>query len=179
MTTAPFPRSEAQTDDPTDVIAIEFDDDLLAQEAVLATTRLAKRGSVSMDDAVLVRKDDRGRVRFGQTREVDPRQAAISGGMWGGLIGLFAASTTGWLLGIAVGALAAWWWASRRDVGVPNAWLHQVADRMPNGRTAAVFLLPAVFPTHLIAELGRFRGRLLYSDLDGVDPEAVEEALAV
>jgi len=158
-------------------MAIDFDDDLLAQEALLATTRLAKRGSVTMEDAVLVRKDGSGKTRYGQTREIDPPRAAVSGAMWGGLVGLLAASLAGWFLGAAAGALAAWLWASHRDVGVPNAWLREVASRLPNGHTAAVFMLPMVFPTHLLAELARFRGRLMYADITGVSPEEIEGAL--
>jgi uncharacterized membrane protein len=59
--------------DPADVIAIDFDDPLLAQEAVLATTRLARKGSVELADAVLVTKLANGRMMVNQTKEMPPR----------------------------------------------------------------------------------------------------------
>jgi uncharacterized membrane protein len=169
-------RTTALTD-PADVIAIDFDDPLLAQEAVLATTRLARKGSVEMADAVLVTKMANGRMMVNQTREIAPFQAAMTGSWWLGLPGLIAAGTRGWVIGALVGALIGWLWAKNRDIGIPNAWLSQVADRLSPGHTATVIMLPTFFRTHLVGELRRFRGRLIYSTLDGVDAEEIEDAL--
>ena len=172
-----MPNNRTQRGDPADVMAIDFEDPLLAQEAILAATRLSRKGSVRLADAVLVSKLRNGRSRVSQTREISPAQGAMTGSWWLGLIGLLVAGTTGWIIGAIAGAAAGWAWAKLRDTGIPNPWLDEVAARLSPGHTATVLMLPDFFPTHLLAELRRFRGRLLYSTLDGVDPEALEEAL--
>lgn len=170
-------NSDRQLIDPANVMAIDFDDPLLAQEAVLAATRLARKGSIQLADAVIVSKLVNGRSRVRQTREVAPGQAALTGSWWAGIPGLLIFGTTGWIVGAVLGALAGWLWATYRDIGIPNPWLQEVAARLSPGHTATVLLLPQFFPTHLLRELRRFSGTLLYSTLDGIDPEALEEAL--
>ena len=166
----PFPT------DPADVIAIEFDDPLLAQEALLAATRLSRRGSLELADAVIVNKT-KGKTRITQTKEMAPSQAAWMGSWMAGITGLLLAGTTGWLVGIAVGGLAGWFWAQRRDIGIPNRWLDEVGRRLRPEHSATVVMLPRFHRAHLLAELRRFRGRLMYSTLPGVEAEAIEEAL--
>lgn len=172
-----MPNNRTRPTDPANVMAIDFDDALLAQEAVLAATRLARKGSVSLADAVLVSKMRNGRSRVRQTREVAPAQAAMSGSWWAGLIGLLLFGMQGWIVGALIGGAVGWVWARFRDTGIPNPWLAEVAARLSPGHTATVLMLPDFFPTHLLSELRRFRGRLLYSTLDGVDAEAIEDAL--
>jgi uncharacterized membrane protein len=170
-------RTSQPVSDPADVIAIDFDDPLLAQEAVLATTRLARRGSVELADAVLVTKLANGRMMVNQTREISPLQAAMTGTWWLGLPGLIVGGTTGWIVGAVTGAVAGWVWARFRDIGIPNPWLTKVGNHLSPGHTATVIMLPSFFRTHLVTELRRFRGRLLYSTLDGIDAEEIEDAL--
>ena len=172
-----MPNNPQQPVDPAHVMAIDFDDPLLAQEAVLAATRLARKGSIQLADAVLVSKLVNGRSRVSQTREIAPAQAALTGSWWAGIPGLLIGGSLGWFIGAVVGGLAGWLWAKYRDIGIPNPWLQEVASRLSPGHTATVLMLPQFFPTHLLGELRRFRGTLLYSTLDGVDPEDLEDAL--
>jgi uncharacterized membrane protein len=166
-----------QTADPTDVLAIDFSEPLLAQEALLAATRLSKRGSLALADAVIVTKNPNGRTKVIQTREVAPAQAAMSGAWWLGLIGLLLAGTVGWISGLALGAAAGWLWARSHDAGIPNGWLDEVGNRLPSGHAATVFMLPSFFPAHLLTELRRFRGRLMFTSLANIEAEDIEEAL--
>ncbi len=176
MTTFLNPKTTDNTD-PSDVLVIEFSDPLLAQEAVLATTRLSRRGSVELADAVLVHRDQKGKARIQQTREVAPAQAATTGSLWLGLAGLAFAGTVGWLIGLLAGGLGGWIWSTRRDRGIPNPWLDEVGRRLTPGHTATVVMLPSFYPMHLISELRRFRGRLMFSSLPGVEAETLEDAL--
>ena len=81
------------------------------------------------------------------------------------------------MVGLLLGGAAGWLWASRRDHGIPNPWLAEVGRRLTPGHTATVVLLPDFYPMHLVSELRRFRGRLMYSSLPGVDAETIEDAL--
>jgi uncharacterized membrane protein len=162
-----------------DVLAIDFDDELKAREALLAATRLGRRKSVEMTDAAIVTRTATGRTRIIQTRDTSPGQGAITGSWWGGLAGLFLGGFTGWVIGIVLGALAGGLWAKLRDLGINDPWMREMADNLAPGHAAAFFQLPHVYATHLIRELRRFDGRLLHNSLRGIDSTDLEEALAV
>ena len=162
-----------------DVLAIDFDDELKAREAVLAATRLGRRKSVEMTDAAIVTVLASGRTRIHQTRDTSPMQGAITGSWWGGLSGLLFGGIAGWAIGLVLGALAGGLWAKLRDLGINDPWMKEVAAGLAPGHAAAFFQLPQVYSTHLIRELRRFDGRLLHNSLRDVDSTDLEEALAV
>ena len=162
---------------PGDILAIDFDDPLLAQEALMAATRLGKRGSVSLGDAVIVSRDRRGKTRIRQTRDISPGRGAATGFWWGGLTGLLIFGTTGWLIGAVLGALAGAAYGKFHDIGINDDWLKRLGDELTPGHTATVLQLPQFYATHLLRELRRFNGRLLHSSLPGIERSDLEEAL--
>ena len=162
-----------------DVLAIDFDDELKAREALLAATRLGRKRSIEMTDAAIVTRTSTGRTRILQTRDTSPRQGAVMGSWWGGLAGLFLGGITGWAIGLALGALAGGLWAKLRDSGIDDPWMKQTAGQLAPGHAAAFFQLPHVYATHLIRELRRFDGRLLHNSLRGVESLELEQALAI
>lgn len=162
-----------------DVLAIDFDDELKAREALLAATRLGKRRSVEMTDAAIVTKTPTGKTRIMQTRDISPSQGATMGAWWGGLFGLLAAGMVGWLAGIVFGAVLGGLWARSRDIGISDSWMKSFGDRLLPGHAAAFFQMPHVYATHLIRELRRFDGSLLHNSLRDVETSEVEAALAV
>jgi uncharacterized membrane protein len=164
-------------DTPRDVLAIDFDDPLLAQEALMAATRLGRRGSVSLSDAVLISRDRNGRTRIRQTRDVSPGRGAATGFWWGGLMGLLLFGVGGWLLGALIGAAGGAAYGKFRDIGIDDSWLRRLGDELTPGHTATVLQLPQFYATHLLRELRRFNGRLMRSTLAGVDDADLEDAL--
>lgn len=162
---------------PEDILAIDFDDPLLAQEALMAATRLGKRGSVSLGDAVLISRDRRGKTRIRQTKDISPGRGAATGFWWGGLSGLFIFGTVGWLAGAILGALAGLAYGKFHDVGINDDWLKRLGDELTPGHTATVLQLPQFYATHLLRELRRFNGRLLHNSLPGMDSTDLEDAL--
>jgi len=162
-----------------DVLAIDFDDELKAREALLAATRLGRRHSVEMTDAAIVTRTRTGRIRILQTRDTSPLQGAVTGSWWGGLAGLVVGGITGWIIGVALGALGGGLWAKLRDIGINDLWMRQAAASLAPGHAAAFFEFPHVYVTHLIKELRRFDGTLLFNSLRDVESGDLEEALAV
>lgn len=175
----PFQPSEVSTQPAPDVLAIDFDDELKAREALLAATRLGRRRSVEMTDAAIVTKTSTGRTRIFQTRDTSPVQGAVTGSWWGGLAGLLLSGIAGWAIGLALGALAGWLWAKTRDLGINDPWMRKTAAHLAPGHAAAFFQLPHVYVTHLVRELRRFDGTLLHNSLRDVETVELEEALAV
>jgi uncharacterized membrane protein len=162
-----------------DVLAIDFDDELKAREALLAATRLKKRQSVEMTDAAIVTRTKTGRMRILQTRDTSPAQGAVAGSWWGGLAGLVLGGIAGWAIGIVLGALGGGLWAKLRDLGINDSWMREVSANLAPGHAAAFFQLPHVYAIHLIRELRRFDGRLLHNSLRDIDSNDLEEALAI
>ena len=168
-----------QDDEAADVLAIDFDDELKAREALLAATRLGRKHSVEMTDAAIVTRTPTGRTKIMQTRDISPLQGAVNGSWWGGLAGLVIGGITGWAIGLAIGALAGGLWAKMRDLGINDPWMRQAAAQLAPGHAAAFFQFPHVYATHLIRELRRFDGKLLHNSLRDVETVEIEEALAI
>jgi uncharacterized membrane protein len=156
------------------LLAVEFDDGLRAQEALLASLRLHRREAIRLDDAAIVTKDSRGKIRIHQTKDVTPGQGAVAGtwlGMFAGL--LFMAPLVGAALGAAVGGI----WAKMRDIGISDRRMREMGEQLSAGAGALFLLLDPVAPTTLVRELRRFDGKLLHSTLDDDLTAAIRSAL--
>ena len=159
---------------PHRLLAIEFDEPLLAQEALLAALRLAAKDAVHLDDAAIVVKDGRGKVRIHQTKDISTTQGAATG-TWFGLVGglLFMAPFIGAAIGAAVGGI----WAKLRDIGIDDDEMKRWGERLEPGRAALFLLVDVLAPTTLIREMRRFNGSLLHHTLDDDLASAIADSL--
>ena len=156
----------------SDVVALEFDDELKAKEVLLAFLRLQKRKSLSLEDAAIVTNNRK--VRILQTRDTNPSQGALTGSWWGLLAGLlFGYALPAALVGAALGAL----WAWRKDIGISDQEMKELGQGLRQGDAAAFFLVKDAYPTHLVHELRRFDGRILHTTFDTDTREQLEDAL--
>jgi uncharacterized membrane protein len=158
------------------LIAIKFDEPLYAQEMLLAFARLVKRGSVEMEDAAIVTKEDDGKIRLRQTRDVMPAQGAASGGWVGALVGIIG-GPVGMLAGGALGAAAGGLFAKLRDVGIDDDQMREMGDRLAKGDAALFVLMGSYDVTSVVLELRRFPGVLFHSNADGAIEERFREEL--
>lgn len=160
---------------PPCLIAIAFEDPLLAQEALLAAVRLQRRDRLDLEDAAIVTKGADGKVRIQQTRDLSSPQGALAGSWWGILAGLFTPGgpIVGGMLGAAIGGL----WAKLRDIGISDDEMRELGDRLPVGEAALFLLVNSAHRYHAMLELRRFPGRLFHSTLSEQDAEEVAQAL--
>jgi uncharacterized membrane protein len=153
------PRSEG----PSRLLAIELDDALRAQEALLAALGLHQHQAIRIEDAAIVAKDAGGRIRIHQTRDVGTAQGAMTGTWLGMLAGLlFMAPLVGAALGAAVGGI----WARMRDIGISDREMREMGEHLEPGTAALFLLFEPLAPTTLVRELHRFNGQVLRSTLD-------------
>jgi uncharacterized membrane protein len=146
-----------------ELLAIEFDDSMKAQEALLASLRLHRRQAIRIEDAAIVAKDARGKIRIHQTKDVNPGQGAATGTWFGVLAGLlFMAPLVGAVLGAAVGGI----WAKLRDIGISDKQMRDMGEGMQPGNAALFLLIETLAPTNLVREMRRFDGHILFSTLD-------------
>jgi uncharacterized membrane protein len=158
---------------------ITFEDPIMAQEFLLAMTRLAKNGRLALDDAVFVTRFADGRVRVHETTDVSTGEGALTGGLWGLLLGTILAGPIG---GLAAGALSAGGGALLAqliDTGVSDQFIDKIKEQVLPGTTAVVVLSNGGDDKAIGEELRRFHGaHLIYSNLPPEARRAMEQALA-
>jgi uncharacterized membrane protein len=160
------------------LLVISFDDPLRAQEFLLATAGLQRRGELQLHDAVIVRREQDGTSHVTETSDVTPGQAGLGAGVWGLLLGtLFGGPIAGLVVGAATaggGAL----YARLVDTGVKDATVAELRTAVPPGRTAVALLVSHVSVADLQRELARFpNAALVDTDLPPAAVNAVQEAL--
>jgi uncharacterized membrane protein len=155
------------------IIGVSFDSPLKAQEYLIAMTRLRQDGVLQLKDAVTVTKQDDGKIAVTETIDPTPGRAALSGGVWLGLLGLFIGGPVGWIAGIGIGAGAGAVAAKVVDLGIPDEWVDWFKDAVEPGTSTVVILAEHVHVHALAEEARRFRGaELLYTSMS---PSAMDE----
>ncbi len=160
-----------------DLWAFRFDDPVMAQEALLAAMRLQRRKRLELDDAAIVVRDERGRTRIVQTRDLSTAQGAMSGSWLGLLAGLFVPG--GALVGMALGAAAGGLFAKLRDKGINDDEMKQWGEQLSDGQAALFLLVEDCHRMRALHEVARFPATVLTSTGPVEVVEAVRDRLAV
>jgi uncharacterized membrane protein len=161
-----------------EILAIVLDKPNRASELLLAMANLAGEGKLVMHDAVIVAKDDGGRVKIVETVDVTPAKGALSGTWWGMLAGLLIGGPV--FLGAAVGGAAAGaLYGKLVDKGLEDQWVKDMAKWIDPGTSALLLLVDRGLDRAVIGELGRFEGigRVAVTTLPPDTKAEVEAAL--
>lgn len=159
------------------IIGVAFDSPLKAKEYLLAMTRLREEGALDLKDAVTVTKQPDGKVVVTETIDPTPGSAAMSGGVWLGLLGLFVGGPVGWFAGIGIGAGAGAVAAKIIDLGIPDEWVGWFKEVVEPGISAVVILADHVQVHALATEARRFRGaELLYTTMSATAMDQLDAA---
>jgi uncharacterized membrane protein len=165
-------------DEPQTLVGIAFPDQFRAQEFLTASARLASAGSLTLRDAVFVTSDAEGNTHVRETTDLQPKQAALSGAVWVGLIGLLVGGPVGWLAGTALGAGGGVVSARAIDLGIPDEWVAWFRQAVQPGSTILTLLVTKLDRAALVEELQRFAGaHLVYANLDSSWQDRIREAL--
>lgn len=159
------------------IIGVAFDSALKAQEYLLAMARLRNDGALQLKDAVTVTKQEGGKVIVTETIDPSPGKAAVSGGVWMGLLGLVVGGPVGWIAGIGIGAGAGAVAAKVVDLGIPDEWVDWFKDAVDPGTSAVIVLAEHVHVHALATEARRFQGaELLYTSMTDSAMDQLEAA---
>lgn len=103
-------------------------------EATLKTLEgLEKDGHLSLKDAIVITKDEEGKLQVKQTTDATPKRGAVVGGAIGLVIGVVVGGPVGGaLLGGAAGAFA----GKKVDLGIPDDRITAVSEAMHNASSA-------------------------------------------
>jgi uncharacterized membrane protein len=157
----------------SNLVAIAYPDVKTAEEVMGTLGRLQIERSIELEDAVIVTRDDGGKVKLHQARSTTGAGAA-GGALWGGLIGLlFLAPLLGMAVGAASGAVA----GKLTDVGVDDSFLKELGEKLEPGMAAVIVLVRRSTPDKVLPEISKFGGHVLQSSLDDDAESRLNDAL--
>jgi len=157
----------------SDLIVIAYDDKFMAEEVRLSLLKLQRDYLIDLEDAVVVVKNEKGKVKLQQTHHL-VGAGAVGGGFWGLLIGLLlfiplAGAAVGAATGALVGALS--------DVGIDDNFLKRLGATLRPGCSALFVLVRKATPDKVIEEISPFGGTVLHTSLTKKDEESLQAAL--
>ena len=157
----------------SDLIAISFDNKEKAQQALERAARMQKSHLLDLADAVIVTRDENGKVRLQQTMNLTAAGAA-SGGMWGTLIGLLFLNP---LIGLAVGAASGALAGSLSDIGINDRFMKDMGNELQPGSSALFVLVRQSTPDRVLPELRELGGKVFTTSLSKEEERRLREAL--
>lgn len=157
----------------SDLIAVEFDDPATAFELRAELVKFQKDYLIEMEDVVVVTRDADGKVQLHQAVNLTAT-GAVSGGMWGALIGLIFLNP---LLGAAIGAGAGALSGRLTDLGISDKAMTEMGEALPPGGSALFVLVRRVTGDKVLERLEPFRakGRVLKTSLTHEQDKALRD----
>jgi uncharacterized membrane protein len=127
---------ETMSEVPVELIVAAFQDEEAAAEALKALKQARREKLIRIQDAAVLRKDEKGKVHIRETADMGGGKGAALGGVAGAAIGLLAGPAL--LVPAAVGALVGGLAAKLRDSGFSNERLQTLGESLKPGSSAIV-----------------------------------------
>src|SRR3954454_1320384 len=146
----------------SNLVAVAFPDRVTAENVLETLGRLQTEHVIELEDAVIVTRDEKGRVKLHQSKKL-AATGAVGGALWGGLIGLiFFVPLIGMAIGAATGAAT----GALTDVGVDDAFMKNLGAKLEPGAAALIVLVHDSTPDKVLPEIAKFGGEVIQSSLD-------------
>jgi uncharacterized membrane protein len=155
-------------------VMIDYESEMKAEEVRLTLLKLQKEYLIDLVDAVVVVRDDKGKVRLRQMYNLTAA-GAVSGGFWGALIGLIFLNP---LFGFAIGAAAGAVSGALRDVGIDDNFMKTLGNTLKPGTAALCVLIRQMTPDKVVDEIQKYGGTLIKTNLCNENEAKLREALA-
>jgi uncharacterized membrane protein len=154
------------------LLAVAYPDRDTAERVRQELIQMTKEHLVTLQDAVVVENQD-GKIKLHQSLNTTASGAA-GGALWGGLIGLiFLAPLLGMAFGAAGGALG----GKMADVGVDDAFMKDLGERLQPGAVALIVLGSTEARDKVIERVRPYGGDVLQSSLNTEAEEQLRAAL--
>ncbi|AFZ53559.1 DUF1269 domain-containing protein [Cyanobacterium aponinum] len=155
------------------LIAIAYDDIFKAEEVRLTLAKLQREHLIELEDAAVVVKNAKGKVKLKQAINLTAA-GATSGGFWGLLIGtLFLVPLFGAAVGAATGAIS----GALSDIGVDDEFMRELGETLQPDTSALFILIKKVTPDKVLDEVSKYGGKILRTSLSKDDEEQLQEVL--
>jgi len=124
------------SDVPVQLIVAAFKEEKAANEALKALKEAKKAGLIKIENAAVLRKNEKGKLYIKETEDMGGGKGAAFGGVAGAVIGLIAGPAL--VVPAAVGALVGGLTAKLRDTGFSNQRLETLGEGLEPGSSAIV-----------------------------------------
>src|SRR4051812_44251438 len=165
-----------------ELIVVGFDDPDEADRALTELARLQKEYLIDLEDAVVAIRDPEGKLRLKQSVDlvgIGAASGGLWGAMWGSLVGLlFLNPLIGLAAGAALGAGAGALSGSLADYGIDDDFIRQIGETIQPNTSALFVLVRKAQPEKVLAEISRFRGRVIRSSLSPEQEARLQAALS-
>jgi uncharacterized membrane protein len=151
------------------LVAIAYPDEATAGDVAQTLMERQLEHLVELDDLVVAVRRDDGRLRLRQTFKPATHGAA-GGALWGGLIGLIFLMP---LLGAAIGGTT----GAMNDVGVDDAFMKELGEKLQPGGAAVFVLVRRSTPDKVLPRISQYGGEVIHSSLSEEAEETLREAL--
>jgi uncharacterized membrane protein len=159
----------------SDLIAITYEDEKTAFDALDKLSELSKMQLITLADAAVAVKNEKGKVKVKQTLENMATGSSASWGFfWGFLIGLLFLAPIFWGL---VSALLGYVIGKTRDLGIDNKFIKEVGESLDPGQSALFVLVVEATPDKVLDEMQVFGGTVYQTSLSKEDEENLKKAL--
>lgn len=157
------------------LLAITYEDEKTAFDALDKLGELQKMYLITLGDAAVAVKNEKGKVKVKETLENKVTgSVAAWGGFWGLLIGLlFLAPIFGALLGALLGYLV----GKAGDVGIDDRFIEDVGESLDPGQSALFVLVEEATTDKVLDEMKGFGGTVFRTSLSKEDEEKLQKAL--
>ena len=157
----------------SNLVAVAFPDRATAENVMATLARLQTEHAIELEDAVIVTRDDKGKVKLHQSNKLASTGAA-GGALWGGLIGLLFLSP---LLGMAIGAATGAATGALADIGVNDNFMKDLGANLKPGGAAVIVLVHRSTPDKVLPEIARFGGEVIQTSLDDDAEQRLRQVL--
>ena len=158
----------------SNLIAVAYKDEATAKEVLGVLGRLQVEHAIELEDAVVVTRNQDGKVKLHQTTKT-AAMGATGGALWGGLIGLIFLAP---LLGMAVGAAAGGAAGALTDVGVDDRFMKDLGSKLEPGGAALIVLVSRSTPDKVIPEIAKYEGHIIQSSLSDEAEAQLRDAIS-
>jgi uncharacterized membrane protein len=143
------------------LVSIVYPDQERARKVRNVLARLQTEYLVDVADAVVVTRDDKGKVHLDQSAPL-VEMGAMNGALWGMLIGLlFFAPLLGAAVGAASGALA----GKFSDYGIDDNFMRALGQKLQPNNSALFVLARGGTPERVLPEIAPYGGTVLQTSL--------------
>ncbi len=138
-------------DIPVEVVLAAFGDEKGAENALRALMQSRQYRLVVINNAVVLWKDDSGKLRFKEAADMGGGKGATIGGVIGGVVGLIFPPSV--LASAAVGAAVGGLAAKLHDSGFPDDRLRQVGERLKPNTSGLIAVIEQAWARRVEDEL--------------------------
>jgi uncharacterized membrane protein len=127
------------SDVPVQLVVAAFQDEKAADEALKELKTLRREKLIRIENAAVIRKDEKGKLHIRETADVGGGKGAVMGGVAGAAIGLIAGPAL--VVPAAVGALVGGLTAKLKDSGFSDERLETLGEGLTPGSSAIVAVI--------------------------------------